>query len=146
MCPISSTVVVLPLVPVTAMSSVLEQTPGELELAEHRQPLLAGRGDDRRLRGHPGALDQRPDALQQLEPILGQVQLDARGDKRVESSGRAPIDADRRLAALAQRERGRAAGAREPYDQIGALGQGRPGLEGARGAAQRINGCSGDRW
>ena len=48
--PSSSATVVLPLVPGDGDEPVGEQAPGELELSEHRDPSLAGRGDRRRLR------------------------------------------------------------------------------------------------
>ena len=41
---------------------VRHQPPAQLELAQHADPGLAGGGDDRRLRGHPRALDHGLDA------------------------------------------------------------------------------------
>ena len=57
MWPIHSVVVVLPLVPVTAMNSFGEQPPGELELAEHGHAARSRRRDDRGASwGTPGLL------------------------------------------------------------------------------------------
>ena len=63
MCPISSVVVVLPLVPVTAMNSFWQQPPGELELADHSEARAARRHDHGRVVRHAGALDERPGAV-----------------------------------------------------------------------------------
>ncbi len=63
MWPIHSVVVVLPLVPVTATNSFVEQPPGELELPEHGHATrLAPRHDSGRVLGYAGALDERPGA------------------------------------------------------------------------------------
>ncbi len=76
--PISSTVVVLPLVPVTAMNWFGEHPPGQLELADHRQPALACGGDHAAPRGHAGALDDAARALRAARrPSPPDVHLDA---------------------------------------------------------------------
>ncbi len=56
---------------------VLQQAPGELQLAEHGHPARVGRGDDRRLPGHARTLDDGTDMPQQRHTVLMQVQLDA---------------------------------------------------------------------
>ncbi len=48
---------------------VLKQPPGELQLAEHRNPALARRFNDRRLRRNARALHERADVVEQRSPI-----------------------------------------------------------------------------
>ena len=60
MWPIHSVVVVLPLVPVTAMNSFGKQPPAQLELAEHGQAATARRPYHGRVLRNAGTLDERP--------------------------------------------------------------------------------------
>ena len=125
--PISSTVVVLPLVPVTATKRFCEQPPGQLELADHRDPPFARCGDHGRVGGDAGALDDAADARERELRVLHKLDaasLELRGPR----AGR--VAADHALAARRQRQRRRNPGARQPDDEVGAGGQ--------RRAAHRI--------
>ena len=95
MWPISSTVVVLPLEPVTAIELVRQQPPGELELAERRAiPRSRAARDHRRLLRHARALDDAcATPASSSTPVVAGVHLDA---------GRAPA---RRAASAATRRR-----------------------------------------
>ena len=86
------------------------QAPGELDLAEHGDPALAGQGDDRRLGRHAGRLDDRARVLELDDAVASQL----------------AIAAHRLLAAGAQQLHGREAGAREADDQVRAAGERRP--------------------
>jgi hypothetical protein len=56
---------------------VVDQPPRQLDLAQHRQPALARRGDDRSLRGHPGRLDHRVDVLERRRGVVALAAVDA---------------------------------------------------------------------
>ena len=118
--PSSSVVVVLPLVPVTATKRFGKQPPGQLELAEHRQPALARGHDHRRLVRHARALHHHRRALEQLHPVHAEMRLDVARNVR-----RARVGADH-LAVRRQHARRRDPGAREPDDQVRAIGERRP--------------------
>ena len=104
--PIHSVVVVLPFVPVTAMNSF-----GSSRQASSSSPTTASpraraaRDDGARVR-HAGALDERPDAVEQLVARVIQMHFDARCAKPADV-GRAGVDADHLLPARPQRERRR---------------------------------------
>ena len=88
---------------------VRQQPPPELELAEHDHPALARGADDRGLLRHAGALDERLDAREQVDPVGLGVDADAGalelpGRARVDRAAVGPGDL---LAAGLQRERGR---------------------------------------
>ena len=128
--PISSTVVVLPLEPVTARNSLGTSRQAELELAEHGDARRLARGaDHRRLLRHPGALDQRAGRGHQLDPLGRRDDLDAeRGQLRPHRlAGLAGVAADHRQPERAQRPRGGDARAGEPDDEVRRLGQRRAG-------------------
>jgi hypothetical protein len=99
---------------------VRQEPPGELELSEHRQPALAGRRDHRRLVRHTRALHDARRAVEQLHAVHAHTRVDV-----VRQLGRARVDRHH-LAVLPQHSRGRRARAREPDDEIRALGEGRP--------------------
>ena len=161
MWPISSTVVVLPLEPVTAMNSCSpSRRQPSLELAEDGDPPLARRRDHRRLLRHAGALDQAAGAVQQIDARRARARPPRRPAARSTASSRhgARVDPDHLRPALAQRERGRHARAGEADDEVragrerrardhGDHSSGRGGAgERQRGWVGRARGCPGVEW
>ena len=96
---------------------VAEHAPAELELAHHRQPPRTRLGDHRGLRGDAGALDDAARALEQSDPRLAAVHLDARASQLAQSRRGAGVDPDHLGPLAAQRERRRDARAGEPHDE-----------------------------
>ena len=96
-----------------------EQAPGQLELADHRQPALARGGDQRRAGGHTRALDDAADALEH-----GRVRGDDLDTRREQLGGReaGAVGAEHRLSPRAQRERSGDPRAGQPHDQVRARG------------------------
>ena len=132
MCPISSTVVVLPLEPVTATNSLRQQPPAELELAEHAHPALARGRDDRRLLRHAGALDERARRRRAAStPVVA-----ARARPRPAASSRARAPPARPPASHARPPPRRARAARAPRPRPSGRGRrrgtGRAAAAGAR--------------
>ena len=75
-CPSSSTVVVLPLVPVTATNRFGIARQASSSSPDHVDPPLQRSSDHRRLPGHPGALDDGPRPLKQGKSIRIQHNFD----------------------------------------------------------------------
>ena len=114
--PIHSTVVVLPLEPVTAMNSLAEQPPPDLELADDPQARRPRRGHGRRLMRHAGALDDRRRAATSSTPSVGACTGTpaAASSARVSSLTGGGIARHHLAAARPQRQRGGHARAGEP--------------------------------
>ena len=107
---------------------VREQPPGELELAEHGDAPFARRRDDRRLRGHPGALDQTAGTGKQADPVRAEPHLHPRRTELLGALRRARIAPRDPLPALGQQPRDGASRASEPDDQVRTAGQWRSRL------------------
>ena len=138
--PISSTVVVLPFVPVTATNSLSQQAPGELELAQHRHAAPRAAATTGACARHAGALDDRARAIEQREPVrISRCSSTAGLAQRLGSRRRA-----RRRRPITSSPRSRSAsaaatpGAREADDEV----------RGRRGTAARdctLSRCSAGR-
>ena len=126
--PISSTVVVLPFEPVTAIISFGTSRQPISSSPTTGKPGLARRDHDRRLRRHAGALDHRAGGREQLDPERAGMDRDpGRLELRPPLVRHRPrVAAGDRRAAAAQRERHRDAGAGEPHDQVGTGWERRP--------------------
>ncbi len=121
MWPISSTVVVLPFVPVTAMNSLGEKSPCQLELADRRSiPRERAWAITGACAGTPGTLDERAHTLEQRDSLLAQMKLDTRLHEQLRGLWGADVDAEHLLSPGAQRKRRGDARAGKTHDQIGA--------------------------
>ena len=94
----------------------VEQSIAELDLAPDCDAAPPRGGDERRLTGHPRALDHELHALQQRLLLRPEVDFDALGGKPARIDGRA-VGGDHLDAAPCERERGRLTGAREADDE-----------------------------
>ena len=133
MWPISSVVVVLPLVPGDRDEPVRQQPPRELELAEHRHaPLARGARSPAPARGTPGRLDHRARRRSSSSSAVGAgaTPAIARG-----ASG-APASTPRPLAARRSSASAREARARQPDDELRA-GRAAAGAASSRSTAGR---------
>ena len=150
--PSSSTVVVLPFVPVTAQNSFGTQPPADLELADDLDAPARARAPRRARPADARALDERPgggDAARSCVPSVSRwTSTPARASLSAAASASAGVPASQATIARpgrrpAQRERRRHAGAREPDDQVGAGRQRRPGCIQTAAAVRRR--CSAGR-
>jgi hypothetical protein len=82
--------------------AVRQQPPGELELADDRQPPLAGDRDRWSLGGHAGALDHAAHALERLDRVPIQDHFDAGPGKTFRARRTRCVDPDHPLAAGGQ--------------------------------------------
>ena len=98
--------------------AVWEQPPGELELADHRQAPLAGRGDRGRVPGHPGALDHAAHVLEPLHSATIQDDFDAGPLEPCRARRRGRVNSDDPLAPRGEHAGRRLARPRQSDHQI----------------------------
>jgi hypothetical protein len=103
--------------PGDAEDRVRQQARAELDLAPDRYAPLSRSGDEGRLAGHSGALDQHVHSLQQRGLLRSQVNFDTRRLEPPRVDVRRAVDTDHLLPAAGQRERRRLPRAREPEDE-----------------------------
>ena len=142
MCPISSTVVVLPFVPVTAMNSFASIRQASSSSPSTGMPARA-RGDDHgRLRRDARALDRRARTRSSsATPSSPRCSSTPAAAQRSHAGGRARVHADHLLPARAQRERS----GRRPSGRARRPGRGPPGSGGDRGAHRSADALAVDR-
>ena len=123
--------VVLPLVPVTAMNGLRQQAPAELELAE--DGLALGLAQPRRPEppAGPRALDDVVDLVDELGAVGVQVHFDAEVAERVAPGRRPAVDGDHAVAEREQQLRRRLARPAEADHEVRA-GRDRRARERAR--------------
>ena len=134
MCPSSSTVVVLPFVPVTATKRFGNRPPGELQLPNHVDPPLQRRRDHRRLPRHPGLLTTVRTPSRSANSICIQDDFDTDLPKPCRPIGMPGIDRKHLRPTIRQQPRHGLPRAGQPDDQERPAGQRWPGLPGRRGA------------
>ncbi len=95
---------------------VVEEAGAELQLAPDLEAPRLGRRHERRRPGYSGALHQQVHSVQHGLLLAPEAEFDAGGRKPLGVRARRAVDADHLDPPARERERGRAAGAREPED------------------------------
>ena len=102
---------------------IREQSPGELQLAEHRHVACQRGRDHRGLARDARTLDDASSGVEEVRAVAARDELDAFEGRRLGG-----VVGDHRLPASLKRARCGPAGAGEADNEIGASGEGRPHL------------------